>query len=91
VVTNSSWTNLLSSPLPSSFICLHPDLTRPPTRVDPDLTISRIIITRQRWTFILRRSILRKLNNMSRSRGKLATSRERLKVSGRRERSLSTG
>jgi len=55
------------------------------------LTISRIIITRWRWTFILGRSILRKLNNMSRSRGKLATSRERLKVSGRRERSLSTG
>jgi len=53
--------------------------------------ISRIIITWWRWTFIVRRSILRKLNNTSRSRGKWAVSRERLKVSGRRERSPSTG
>jgi len=45
----------------------------------------------QRWTFIIGRSILRKLNNMSRSGGKWAASRERLKVSGGRERSPSTG
>ena len=38
MVTNSGRTNLLSSPLLSSFIRLHPDLTRPPTGVDLDLT-----------------------------------------------------
>jgi len=38
VVTNSGRTNLLSSPLLSSFVRLHPDLTGPPTGVDPDLT-----------------------------------------------------
>jgi len=53
--------------------------------------ISRIIITWRRWTFIVRRSILRKLNNVSGSRGKWAVSGERLKVSGGRERSPSTG
>ena len=38
-VTNSGWTNPLSSPLLSSFVRFHPDLTGPPTGVDPDLTV----------------------------------------------------
>jgi len=37
-VTNSGRTNLLSSPLLSSSVRLCPDLTGPPTGVDPDLT-----------------------------------------------------
>jgi len=37
-VANSSRTNLLSSPLPSPFVRFCPDLTGPPTGVDPDLT-----------------------------------------------------
>jgi len=42
-VTNSGQTNLLSSPLPPSFICLHLDLTGPLTRVDPDLTPTLVL------------------------------------------------
>jgi len=38
VVINSGQTNFLSSPLPLSSVRFHLDLTRPPTRVDPDLT-----------------------------------------------------
>ena len=41
-VTNSGWTNLLSSPLPLSFVHLRLDLTGPPTGVDLDLTRSDI-------------------------------------------------
>jgi len=40
-VTNSSRTNSLSSPLPLSFVHFRLDLTGPPTRVDPDLTLCR--------------------------------------------------
>jgi len=41
-VTNSGRTNLLSSPLPSSFVCLCLNLTGPPTGVGLDLTLSFI-------------------------------------------------
>jgi len=43
-LTNSGQTNLLSSPLPLSFVHLHPDLTGPPTRVDLDLTDTEFVI-----------------------------------------------
>ena len=42
MVTNSSQTNLLFSPLPLSFVRLRLDLTGPPTRVDPDLTVDPV-------------------------------------------------
>jgi len=44
MVTNSSRTNLLSSPLPSPFVRLRPDLTGPPTGVDPDLTATLTLL-----------------------------------------------
>ena len=44
MLTNSSQTNLLSSPLPLSLVHLHLDLTGPPTRVDLDLTDTEFVI-----------------------------------------------